>query len=419
MSSRVAGALSAALVVASLQAGLGAQAPVQLPVPISSVSMDDAVRLSLDRNQSLRAQRLDDRRGQGGRDHRRRSSRTSTSRSAPKAFRCSRRGRSTRASWATTSATAPASATLFERGGKRDKRTNVAQDTTEVTRHERRRRRSASCASRPSRRSSRRCSPSRRWISRRRTSRASPSSSRSTGSASQAGDLAAGRLLQDLAAEAAVRAGRLRGRSRPRAGQGDPASADGLRNRARRFRARRAIWPSTKTTVALDDLKQQALESRPDVQAAAQRRQARRRTPWRSRRATARATSSAGAGLHEDGPGESRSASGSRSTCRSTIATRATSRTPRWPSGRRRRPSSATRFSARHRRRERLRRASQTNEKIVNLYQSGYLDQARQSLEISTYVYQRGAGTTCSICSTPSARIATRSWPTGRRWPRT
>ena len=34
-----------------------------------------------------------------------------------------------------------------------------------------------------------------------------------------------------------------------------------------------------------------------------------------------------------------------------------------------------------------------TNQKIVNLYESGYLDQARQSLEITTYVYQHGAGT--------------------------
>jgi cobalt-zinc-cadmium efflux system outer membrane protein len=37
--------------------------------------------------------------------------------------------------------------------------------------------------------------------------------------------------------------------------------------------------------------------------------------------------------------------------------------------------------------------AFETNQKIVNLYQSGYLDQARQSLEITTYVYQHGAGT--------------------------
>jgi Outer membrane protein len=34
----------------------------------------------------------------------------------------------------------------------------------------------------------------------------------------------------------------------------------------------------------------------------------------------------------------------------------------------------------------------QTNEKVVALYQSGYLDQARQSLETTQYVYQRGSG---------------------------
>jgi cobalt-zinc-cadmium efflux system outer membrane protein len=34
----------------------------------------------------------------------------------------------------------------------------------------------------------------------------------------------------------------------------------------------------------------------------------------------------------------------------------------------------------------------QTAQKVVSLYESGYLDQARQSLDISRYVYQRGAG---------------------------
>ncbi len=37
--------------------------------------------------------------------------------------------------------------------------------------------------------------------------------------------------------------------------------------------------------------------------------------------------------------------------------------------------------------------AYQTNEKVVSLFQSGYLDQAKQSLDISTYVFQRGSGT--------------------------
>jgi cobalt-zinc-cadmium efflux system outer membrane protein len=36
--------------------------------------------------------------------------------------------------------------------------------------------------------------------------------------------------------------------------------------------------------------------------------------------------------------------------------------------------------------------AFQSNEKVVGLYQSGYLDQARQSLETTQYVFQRGGG---------------------------
>ena len=34
----------------------------------------------------------------------------------------------------------------------------------------------------------------------------------------------------------------------------------------------------------------------------------------------------------------------------------------------------------------------QTDEKIISLYESGYLNQARQSLDIATYVYQQGSG---------------------------
>jgi outer membrane protein, heavy metal efflux system len=36
--------------------------------------------------------------------------------------------------------------------------------------------------------------------------------------------------------------------------------------------------------------------------------------------------------------------------------------------------------------------AYQTNDEVVSLYQSGYLDQASQSLQISNYVYQQGSG---------------------------
>jgi outer membrane protein, heavy metal efflux system len=35
----------------------------------------------------------------------------------------------------------------------------------------------------------------------------------------------------------------------------------------------------------------------------------------------------------------------------------------------------------------------QANERVLALYQTGYLDQAKQSLDITTYVYQHGSGT--------------------------
>jgi cobalt-zinc-cadmium efflux system outer membrane protein len=39
----------------------------------------------------------------------------------------------------------------------------------------------------------------------------------------------------------------------------------------------------------------------------------------------------------------------------------------------------------------------QTSEKVVKLYESGYLDQARQSLDISNYAFQRGAASLLSL----------------------
>jgi cobalt-zinc-cadmium efflux system outer membrane protein len=39
----------------------------------------------------------------------------------------------------------------------------------------------------------------------------------------------------------------------------------------------------------------------------------------------------------------------------------------------------------------------QTSEKVVKLYESGYLDQAKQSLDISTYAYQRGAASLLAL----------------------
>jgi len=36
--------------------------------------------------------------------------------------------------------------------------------------------------------------------------------------------------------------------------------------------------------------------------------------------------------------------------------------------------------------------AFQTNAKVVGLFESGYLNQAQQSLDVTTYVYQHGSG---------------------------
>ena len=41
--------------------------------------------------------------------------------------------------------------------------------------------------------------------------------------------------------------------------------------------------------------------------------------------------------------------------------------------------------------------AYQTSEKVVKLYESGYLDQSKQSLDISTYAYQRGAASLLTL----------------------
>ena len=60
----------------------------------------------------------------------------------------------------------------------------------------------------------------------------------------------------------------------------------------------------------------------------------------------------------------------------------------------------------------------QTNEQIVSLYESGYLDQATKSRDITIYAY--GAARPPSwTCWTPNAAIGRRNSATGRPWRRT
>ena len=49
----------------------------------------------------------------------------------------------------------------------------------------------------------------------------------------------------------------------------------------------------------------------------------------------------------------------------------------------------------------------QSNEEIVTLYESGYLDQATQSRDISTYAYQRGAATILDVLDAERSYRAT------------
>ncbi len=49
----------------------------------------------------------------------------------------------------------------------------------------------------------------------------------------------------------------------------------------------------------------------------------------------------------------------------------------------------------------------QTNEQIVSLYESGYLDQATQSRDITTYAYGRGAATVLDVLDAERSYRAT------------
>ena len=49
----------------------------------------------------------------------------------------------------------------------------------------------------------------------------------------------------------------------------------------------------------------------------------------------------------------------------------------------------------------------QTNEQIVSLYESGYLDQATQSRDVTTYAYGRGAATVLDVLDAERSHRAT------------
>ncbi len=86
--------------------------------------------------------------------------------------------------------------------------------------------------------------------------------------AADRGRSVAERLLQDLAAEAAVRAGRLGRRGRARPGAAWRCASSSATRRSPTTSTSSATSRTRPTTVSLDDLRAAALASRPDLQAA-------------------------------------------------------------------------------------------------------------------------------------------------------
>ena len=307
---------------------------------------------------------------------------------------------------------------LFERGGKREKRTLVAQDTTE--------RRGA--GPRPT--------PSGSWRFRREQAFINVLLAKSTLDLAQRGPQellerrrrqprAAARrrsrrerLLQDLAAEAAVRAGRLGGRGRAGAGEGGAAAERRLRERSPTTSTSTATSTYTKYAVTLDDLKRDALAARPDLlaaqggvklaqdtQALAYRQpRARRHRRGRVRPRRRRST---------------RSASASRSSCRfhdrnqGNIAHSKVAITQATETEAQARDSTVLTDVVN------AYAAFQTSEKVARALSSPAISIRRSSRSTSRPTSTSTAAARCSICSTPSAPTGRRSWRSARRWRRT
>jgi outer membrane protein, heavy metal efflux system len=132
MFSRVAGFLSAAL-VATVPSSLGAQPTPQAPAPITRVSMEDAVRLSLDRNQALRALRLTIDEAKADEITAALKPNFNLSLGA-EGFPLFSPGQINTSFLGNEISYSAGLGYLFERGGKRAKRMTVAEDTTEQTR---------------------------------------------------------------------------------------------------------------------------------------------------------------------------------------------------------------------------------------------------------------------------------------------
>ena len=376
--------IAAVMISAGLAADLGAQG---LPAPITHVSMDDAVRLTLGFNQALRAQRLTI-------DMARADETTAALKPnfnvtfgaegfptfSPRQYTWSFLGNLVSYSGGVSY--------TFERGGKRDKRTTVAQDTTEVTRL------SVIDSERQTR-----FQTEQAFIAALLAKSTLELTQQDLKSFSEVvevnqervkrGDLAEGEFykisLQRLQFEqdvSAAEVGVIQAKAALRQQMGFETVAD-------EFEIDGDL-AFTKYTLNLDDLKRQALDARPDVLAAKANVQLAQDTVALQTANRARDVDGAldythtgpdntlGVAVSFDLPFRDRNQG---NIAHSEIAVNQALQA-----------EAATRFAA-VTDVVNAYAAFETNQKILTLYQSGYLEQAHKSLEITTYVYQHGAGT--------------------------
>ena len=375
--------------IAAVVASTGLAAPhvgAQGVTPVTRVSMNDAVRLTLERNQTLRGQRLT--------IDESKADETTAALKPNLGFSFDATGfpffspRQINSDFLRNGVSYNTSLSYtFERGGKREKRTTVAEDTTEVTRRnvidlERQLRFQAEQA----------------FVNALLAKSTLELAQENLQSFSEvvelnrqrvtSGDLAQGDFykisLQKLQFEqdvSAAQVGLVQAKASLRQLMGFETIADDFE-----IDGDLTFAPYT---LDLEDLKRQALESRPDVQAARVGVKLAQDAAALEQGNRARDLSgdvsyshlgpdnAFGVGFSIDLPIHDRNQG---NIARSEIAVHQAIET-----------EIATRFMAVTDVVNAF-AAFETDRKVVNLYESGYLDQARQSLEITTYVYQHGAG---------------------------
>jgi outer membrane protein, heavy metal efflux system len=378
----------ASLISAALCSTAGAQAPPPSAAPaVARVTMEDAVRLTLEHNQNLRAQRLTIDESKADEITAGLKPNPSLTFGADGFTPFSPR----RINWDFLQNAASYSSALsytFERGGKRAKRISVAQLTTDVTAKnvldlERQLRFQAEqgFVSALLANSS---------LALARENLASFSSVVDVNRSRVAsGDLAEGEFykiqLQQLEFEQDVSAAEIaviQARAQLRQLMGFDTVPDDFEVEGE--------LASSKITLNLSDLQQQALENRADYQAAEASVRLAKEAAALERGIRARDVSgnvdythagpanTVGAGVAFDLPFHDRNQG---NIARSDIAVRQAAETQ--AAVRAAVLTDVTSAVA----------TLQTNQKILALYESGYLDKAKQSLDITTYVYQHGAGT--------------------------